>query len=209
MLDRLFPREGTEFFEFFERHAQKTLEAAELLRKMLVDPRDAEAQAQRIQAIEREGDDITHSTIDALRRVFLAPIEPGDIHQLISSLDDILDLIDSTAERLWLYEIREIEPEVHGLADVLVRAVATVRKAVTQLRNLREQDGILESCKEIGNYEREGDQLVRHAMARLFEEERDPIHVMVWKEMYRFLEDAIDRCEDVANVLEGVALEYA
>jgi predicted phosphate transport protein (TIGR00153 family) len=209
MLAKLFPSGGTEFFEYFERHAAKTLEAARLLRDMLADPKDAETEAARIKSIEHEGDQLTHRTMEMLHKTFLTPIDRSDIHVLASRLDDILDLIDSTAERIWLYRLREPHPDVLSLAGVLINAVAEVQKAMTQLRNLKDRDGIMRTCMEINRYENEGDALIRRAVARLFNEEQDAVRVMKWKEIYDYLEDAVDRCEDVANVLEGVALEYA
>jgi uncharacterized protein len=205
----LFPRSGTEFFDFFERHAAKTLEAAHQLKAMLEDPKEAEAQAGRIKSIEHEGDQITHRAIEMLHKSFLTPIDRSDIHVLVSRLDDILDLIDSTAERVWLYELKVMEPEVLSLASVLINAVTEVKKAMTQLRNLKDRQGIIHTCMEINRYENEGDQLIRKGVARLFREERDAIRAMKCKEIFDYLEDAIDRCEDVANVIEGVALEYA
>ena len=209
MLASLFPSGGTEFFDFFERHAAKTLEAAHLLRDMLAHPKDAEAEAARIKSIEHEGDQLTHRAIELLHKTFLTPIDRSDIHVLASRLDDILDLIDSTAERIWLYRLREPEPDALSLTGVLINAVTEVQKAMTQLRNLKDRDGIIRTCMEINRYENEGDALIRKAVARLFNEEHDAVRVMKWKEIYDYLEDAVDRCEDVANVLEGVALEYA
>ncbi|MGH7898496.1 MAG: DUF47 domain-containing protein [Candidatus Binatia bacterium] len=205
----LFPRSGTEFFDLFERHAAKTLEAAQLLQAMLQDPKDTESQAARIKSIEHDGDQITHRAIEMLHQTFLTPIDRSDIHVLVSRLDDILDLIDSTAERVWLYELTTTEPEILSLAAVLINAVRQVQNAMTQLRNVKDREAIIRTCVEINRHENEGDQLIRKGVARLFREERDAIRVMKCKEIFDYLEDAIDRCEDVANVLEGVALEYA
>lgn len=209
MLAWLFPREGNEFFDFFDRHAACTVDAARTLKALLDDPSGAAAQAKRIHEIEHDGDQITHHAIETLHQSFLTPIDRGDVHRLISRLDDILDLIDSTAERLWLYDVREIEPEARSLADVLVSATLEVQRAMASLRNLKNRSEILRTCTEINRLENEGDALIRRAVARLFQESRDPIHVIKWKEIYDYLEEAIDRCEDVANVVEGVALEYA
>lgn len=209
MLARLFPREGNEFLDFFERHAAKTLEAARLLRAMLDRPAESADQARQIKEVEHEGDQITHRTIETLHQTFITPIDRGDIHRVISRLDDVLDLIDATSERLWLYELWEVQSDARDLADVLVNAAAEVLKAMTQLRNLKDRDAIINTCMEINRYENEGDALLRRALARLFREQKDPILVIKWKEIYDYLEDAIDRCEDVANILEGVALEYS
>ena len=209
MLARLFPREGNEFLDFFERHATKTLEGARLLRAMLDKPVDSAEQARQIKEVEHEGDQITHRTIETLHQTFITPIDRGDIHRVISRLDDVLDLIDATAERLWLYELFEVQPDARDLADVLVNTVTQVLKAMTQLRNLKNRDAIINTCMEINRYENEGDALLRRALARLFRDQKDPILVIKWKEIYDYLEDAIDRCEDVANIIEGVALEYA
>jgi uncharacterized protein len=209
MLASLFPRGGMEFFDFFERHAAKTLEGALLLQEMLTNPRDAEQEAARIKSIEHEGDQITHRAIEMLHKTFITPIDRSDIHRVISRLDDILDLVDSTAERIWLYRLREPEADAISLAGVLVNAVTEVKNAMTQMRDLKNREGIIRICTEINRLENEGDQLIRKAVARLFHEEKDAIRVMKWKEIYDYLEDAVDRCEDVANILEGVALEYA
>jgi hypothetical protein len=209
MLAWLFPREGNEFFDYFERHAAKTLEAARVLRAMLHPSGDPGDQAREIKALEHEGDQITHKAIEMLHKTFIAPIDRGDIHRLVSRLDDILDLIDATAERLWLYELRDIRPEARELGEVLVNAAAEVLKVMTQLRNLKDRQAVINTCMEINRYENEGDTLLRRSLARLFDDCADPIAVIKWKEIYDYLEDAIDRCEDVANVIEGVALEYS
>jgi hypothetical protein len=210
MLERLFPREGHEFFDFFESLAEIAEEAAGKLRAVLADPSRSEEAAAEIKALEERGDDVTHRAIALLHSTFLTPIERSDIHALISRQDDVLDLVDSTAERFWLYGIRGVEDGVLDLADVLVDAVSVARRAVGCLRHYRsESSRLLEFCRRISQLEKEGDRLRRHAMARLFANSADPVHVLMWKEIVRFLEDAIDRCEDVANVLEGVALAAA
>ena len=123
------PRGGTEFFDFFERHAGKTLQAARLLRDMLEAPKDVERDAAQIKSIEHEGDEITHRTIEMLHQTFLTPIDRSDIHRVISRLDDILDLIDSTAERIWLYRLRDGgDPEAISLATVLIKAVPRFKR---------------------------------------------------------------------------------
>lgn len=209
MFGRFFPIEGKVFFELFERHASKTLEAARLLQAMLKNPVDLSDQARRIKEVEHEGDVITHRAVETLHRTFVTPIDRGDIHRLISRLDDVLDLIDATAERVWLYGINSINREACDLADTLVNAVSEVSRAMVGLRDLKNREGLLQVCMEINRYENQGDTLLRSAVARLFQDSKDPLLVIKWKDIFEFLEDAIDRCEDVANIVEGVVLEYA
>jgi predicted phosphate transport protein (TIGR00153 family) len=207
---RLLPASGGEqFFDLFEQHAERSREAAVLLGGMLRDCADQEQQAARVKSVEHEGDEITHAVIERLHQTFITPIDRGDIHELISRMDDVLDLIEASAERLALYDIRTIEPEARELAEVLEKAVTEMGAAVGTLRDLKNHPRLLAHCTEINRLENVGDALLRRAVARLFRESRDPIHVMKWKEIYDYLENAIDRCEDVANVIEGVALEYA
>jgi uncharacterized protein Yka (UPF0111/DUF47 family) len=209
MFARLFPSEGKVFFELFERHAGKTLEAARLLQAMLNNPVDLSDQARRIKEVEHEGDVITHRAVEILHRTFVTPIDRGDIHRLISRLDDVLDLIDASAERIWLYGIDSVDRDACDLAGTLVSAVSEVSRAMVGLRDLKNRDALLQVCMEINRYENEGDTLLRRAVARLFQDSKEPLMVIKWKDIYEFLEDAIDRCEDVANVVEGVALEYS
>jgi hypothetical protein len=209
MFARLFPSEGKVFFDLFERHAEKTVEAARLLQAMLGKPGDLADQARRIKELEHEGDVITHRAVEILHRTFVTPIDRGDIHRLISRLDDVLDLVEATSERVWLYGIQASDRDACDLAATLVSAVCEVSRAMVGLRNLKDRDAILQVCMEINRYENEGDTLLRRAVARLFQESKDPMLVIKWKDIYEFLEDAIDRCEDIANVVEGVALEYS
>ncbi len=209
MFARLFPSEGKIFFDLFERHAEKTVEAARLLQAMLASPGDLADQARRIKELEHEGDVITHRAVEILHRTFVTPIDRGDIHRLISRLDDVLDLVEASSERVWLYGIQASDRDACDLAATLVSAVCEVSRAMVGLRDLKNRDAILQVCMEINRYENEGDTLLRRAVARLFQESKDPLLVIKWKDIYEFLEEAIDRCEDIANVVEGVALEYA
>ncbi|MBI4517519.1 MAG: DUF47 domain-containing protein [Deltaproteobacteria bacterium] len=209
MFARLFPSEGKGFFDLFEQHAAKTLEAAKLLHAMLATPGDPAGQARRIKEVEHEGDVITHRAVETLHKTFVTPIDRGDIHRLISRLDDILDLIEATSERVWLYGISHADQDAIQLAEVLVEAVTQVNRAMAGLRNLKDRDALIQICTDINRLENEGDTLLRSALARLFNGNKDPVSIIKLKEVYDFLEDALDRCEDVANVLEGVALEYS
>jgi predicted phosphate transport protein (TIGR00153 family) len=204
----LLPKEYS-FFDFFEQHAAKSVEAAHELRELLRNVEKSDALTKRIKDLEHEGDKITHHTVETLHKTFITPIDREEIHQLISKLDDVLDFIDATAQRIKLYEIRTIPEEACELCEVLVRATEQVKEAVMGLRALKYPMELLKICVEINRLENEGDTALRKGVARLFKESKDPIEVIKWKEIYEFLEAATDRCEDVANIIEGVVLEHA
>jgi len=210
LLSRLLPASNAaEFFDLFEQHADRTREAAVLLAAIIRDGADPESGSERVKGVEHLGDEITHTVIERLHQTFITPMDRNDIHRLISRMDDVLDLIEAVSERLWLYGIRTMEPEARDFAEVLVKSVEEMSSAVRQLRDLRNRRTLLKHCTEVNRLENEGDALLRRAVARLFRDSHDPIHVVKWKEIYDTLENAIDRCEDVANVIEGVALEYS
>jgi hypothetical protein len=198
-----------QFFDLFERHAAHTQTAAALLGAMLREQGDPARQAERVKQVEHQGDEVTHTVIERLHQTFITPLDRDEIHAIISRLDDVLDLIYASAERIWLYNVTVMRPEAGELADVLEKAVTEVGAAVRGLRDLKDLPRLIAHCTEINRLENEGDRIIRRAVARLFQENSDPIQVIKWKEIFDNLENAIDRCEDVANLIEGVALEYA
>jgi predicted phosphate transport protein (TIGR00153 family) len=142
-----------------------------------------------------------------LHKTFITPLDRNDIYRLITKMDDVMDYVEAAAERISLYEILEMRPEAPELAHVLLTSAERVLEAVAGFRDLKRSELILEKCVEINRLENEADAVLRRALARLFREERDPITIMKWKEIYELLETATDRCEDVANIIEGVILE--
>jgi hypothetical protein len=166
--------------------------------------------AQHIKEIEHEADVITHQCVAALHKTFITPIERDDIHRLISRLDDIIDLTNSVAERILLYDLPVLHKDLGEMAEVLVRSCETVALAVKGLRNMKNANEVLSRCVDVNRLENEADTIFRRAMARLFKEGgSDPILIMKWRDIYAQIEAATDRCEDVANVIEGVILEHA
>lgn len=208
MLRRFLPREE-DFFSLFERHAALTVEGAKQFAKLVSGGQNVRALAARIKEIEHETDVITHTCVERLHTTFITPIDRDDIHRLITRMDDVMDFVESASERIALYELRDMTPEVRELADVLVRATETVVTAIGGLRDLKKTQIILDACIEVNRLENEGDEILRNAVATLFREATDPLLVMKWKEVYEALENATDRCEDVANIIEGVVLEHA
>jgi uncharacterized protein len=208
MLRRFLPREE-DFFTLFERHAALTVEGAKQFVTLVSGGQNVRALAARIKEIEHETDVITHACVERLHTTFLTPFDRDDIHRLITRMDDVMDYIESASERIALYELREMTQEVRDLAAVLVRATEAVALAVAGLRDVKRAQAILDQCIEVNRLENEGDEILRNAVATLFKGGADPLFVMKWKEVYEALENATDRCEDVANIIEGVVLEHA
>jgi uncharacterized protein len=204
---RLLPHDAS-FFEHFEHQGKKTVEGCKAFLEMVENPTDLDARAQRVKQIEHECDEITHAVVQALHKTFITPIDRNDIYRLITKMDDIMDLVEAAAERMALYDIPSMTKEVGDLARCLVSSAEHVLGAVSSIRGLgKKTNGILQHCIEINRLENVADALLRSALARLFREEKDPIAVIKWKEIYETLEAATDRCEDVANIVEGVVLE--
>jgi len=206
MLGRLLPKK-TEFFGLFSKHAALCAQGAELLRDLLRDPRNAEAGYQRIHAVEHEADRVCQETMEMLHSSFITPIDRSDIHLLSSRIDDIMDHIEATAQRIWLYEIAQPTPEMLEMSENVVRATEAMVAAVDGLGGKLAPGRMRELCVNVKTVEKENDRVLRRATARLFKEELDARALIKWKEIYEDVEGAIDRCEDVANVIEGVVLE--
>ena len=203
---RLLPHDAS-FFAFFEQQGKKTVEGCRAFLAMVESASDLESRAERVKQIEHECDDITHAVVEQLHKTFITPIDRNDIYRLITKMDDIMDFVEAAADRLALYEIPTMTKEVSELARCLVSSAEHVLGAVTSIRDLKRPNGILDHCIEINRLENVADNILRSALARLFREEKDPIAVIKWKEIYETLESATDRCEDVANIIEGVVLE--
>ena len=208
MFGRLLPRE-TSFFDFFERHAAMTVQGAEEFLSLATTGANVTAKAKRIKEIEHECDTITHHCVEALHKTFITPIERDDIYRLISKMDDIMDYVEAAAERIALYKLTQMTADVRDLADVLLRATQEIEQTVKLLRSMENAAEISRKCIDINRLENESDSILRAAVARLFEDEQDTKLIIKWKEIYENLENATDRCEDVANIIEGVVLEHA
>ncbi|MBI5167284.1 MAG: DUF47 domain-containing protein [candidate division NC10 bacterium] len=201
---RIIPREE-KFFDMFEEAARNILIGAQALCDMIEDLVDAEAKAQGIKEIEATGDRITHEIIKKLHRTFVTPIDREDIYKLTSALDDVLDLTEAAAARMALFKIKESTKEAKELCHIILKSAEEIVKAITNLRKLA---NVYDHCVEINRLENVADTVCRDAIARLFDEGFPPLEVIKWKEIYETLETATDRCEDVANIVEGVVLKY-
>ena len=203
---RLLPHDVS-FFAHFEAQGKKTVECCRAFQQMVEDPTGLEAKAERVKRIEHECDDITHAVVASLHKTFITPIDRNDIYRLITKMDDIMDMVEAAADRLALYDIPKMTTEAVELTRCLVSSAEHVLGAVSGIKDLKKPSGILEHCVEINRLENVADHILRTALAKLFREEKDPISVIKWKEIYETLEAATDRCEDVANIIEGVVLE--
>jgi predicted phosphate transport protein (TIGR00153 family) len=208
MFGRLMPKEGR-FFEFFNEHASLIVEGAHELHAFLGDMGNREAHAQNVNSIEKKADKITHDTIALLHQTFVTPLDRDDIHQLISNMDDILDLMEDVAECVILYDVREVTDAARKLAEICVSCANKVKAAVELLSNLDNSQAILKICNEIDQLESEADRVMRSAMSKLFRDEPDTRQLIKLKAIYELLESVTDRCEDTANVIEGIVLENA
>jgi len=205
LLQRFMPREEG-FFELFFKQAKNIEKGAKALVNLLSHYTGVPEQVQTIKAIEHDGDEITHGILTKLNQTFITPFDREDIHQLCSQLDDVIDLIDAAASRFVLYRIASVKSGTLELTKVLLLATAEVTAAVGALENPTEA---LAHCVEINRYENESDRICRTLIAQLFDEEKDPIQIIKWKEVFEVIETAVDKCEDVANVIEGVILKSA
>ncbi len=201
----LFPRDPA-FFEMFNEAARNMVTGSRLLKEMMESYYDVERHAREIKRVESAGDAITHTIIRKLNQTFITPIDREDIYALASDIDDVLDLVEATADRLVVFKIENPTHEAIELSDIIYRSCEELGAGIAQLGRVTD----LTACfVKVNSLENEADRITRDAIARLFEGEKDPIMVIKWKEIYESLEEGTDRCEDVANILERILLKHA
>ena len=208
MFGRLMPHEGR-FFDHFKELAELIVQGARELEALMATFDDVERRRFNIETIKKKGDKVTHSTVDLLHRTFITPLDRDDIHQLITNMDDILDLIEDSAQSISMYDVRAVTPDAARLAEICVGCAEKVNAAVELLPNMQNAGKILEVCGEIDKLESEADHVMRTAMAKLFRDEPDVRQLIKLRTVYELLEEMTDRCEDVANIIEGIVLENA
>ncbi len=206
MFGRLMPHEGR-FFDHFKELAELIVQGSRELEALMATFDDVERRRFNIETIEKKGDKVTHATVELLHRTFITPLDRDDIHQLITNMDDILDLIEDSAQSISMYDVRAVTPDAVRLAEICVGCAEKVKAAVELLPNMQNARKILEVCGEIDKLESEADHLMRTAMAKLFRDEPDVRQLIKLRTIYELLEEMTDRCEDVANIIEGIVLE--
>ena len=209
LLSVLMPRER-QFFTLFNSHASLVVLGAAALVEMLADYSDngrRDDYVAKIQSIEKAADKVTHQTVELMHNTFVTPFDRDQINKLIQRMDDILDLMQDTAESLMLYDVHVLTPEVSHLADLVQICCKRVEAAVTQLSSMDNGPAILKVCQEIDALESDADRVMQAAISRLFREEQDVRQLVKLKAVYELLELTTDKCQDVALVIEGVVLE--
>lgn len=204
MAFRLIPREE-KFFTDFQALADELRNGARLLEAMLEPEHPVWSKADEIKEVEHKCDSLTHAIIQRLNRTFVTPLDREDIHALARSLDDVMDAIDDSASMIRLYRLDNVRFGARELAQIITASADEVRLAVGAMEQSK---GLMSHAIEINRLENDADRMHQQAVSRLFDEEKDPLTVIKWKETLDFLENATDRCEDAANVLEGVMVKH-
>lgn len=204
----IMPREE-KFFDLFEQGVQSVTSAALKLKELVDNWETPEDIVAEITEIEHQGDTVTHQIYAQLHRTFVTPFDREDISLLAGSIDDVTDFIQAAADAMLVYKIEKPGKNARDLADIIVAASQEVQKAVKQLKNRKDIKNMLVSCVEINRLENIADRIYRRALGELFDGKANLVDIIKWREIYQHMESATDRCEDVADVLEGVALKQA
>jgi len=202
------PRER-KFFALFEQGSQNALKIAQQLKDMVYVWENVKERVWVINDLEHQGDAITHQIFEQLHRSVITPFDREDIALLAHSLDDVADFIHAAADAMLLYKVERPTHRAKELVDIVVQAVAEVERAVSEIHDRIGRKKLLNRCVEINRLENMGDSVFRSAMAELFDDSTDFAGLIKWREIYMHMESVIDRCEDIANILEGVSLKYA
>jgi hypothetical protein len=205
---RLFPKQEN-FFDYFEELANKIEEGGRLFLEMTETHDYSESKVAKLKEIEHEADIITHRTYEKMHTTFLTPIDREDIYALVNKMDSIMDVIEATAVRIHLYKVKKIDDQIIKQAKILNEAIIKVKEIIHAMRNMKNSKMILDGCVEINTLENAGDIVLRTIMANLFENEKDAIELVKWKDIFQLLEEGIDVCEDVSNIVEGIVLKHA
>ncbi len=203
----LIPKDE-KFFDLLDQQSLAILQGATLFKDLATHWQENHPNIVKLRDLEHECDITTHEILDKLNRTFVTPLDREDIHMLAKQLDDVIDIIQSVSERMLLFRIKTTKDDLIELADILEEAVSIIPKAITSIRRIDRPKRILDYCIEINRLENRGDRAAERAIGSLFQKEKDPMEVIKWKEIYDSVEFAIDRCEDIANTIEGIVVKY-
>ncbi len=203
----IFIPKDQKFFDHFEELADAIEKGSRLFLDILNNFEHSEAKLSTLKEIEHEADRITHIVFAKLHKTFITPLDREDIHALANKMDSILDIIEGAAVRMYLYAMKKPSKELIELALILDNAIGVVKRVVYALRHRKNSNIIIDACVEIHSIENQGDYLLHQCIARLFQNEKDPFELIKTKEIYELVEEAIDTCEDVTNIVEGIVLK--
>jgi predicted phosphate transport protein (TIGR00153 family) len=207
MLARLMPKEGR-FFDSFRTMADKILEGCKIFERLLEDFDRLGTYSLDIRKIEHECDEMTHQVIDLVNKVFITPVDREDIQLLVKTMDDVIDLVNVSAQCMQTYEIASVPSGLNSMAHVLVQSMQEVQAALKAMEDMRHPEETLRHCIELNRLENECDRIIREQVGRLFREHKnDPLLVIKNKEIYETVEAAVDCCEDIANVIEAITIK--
>jgi hypothetical protein len=205
---RLIPREE-KFYDLFEELINKIEEGGKLFLEMVEKYEYPLPTITKLKELEHEADVITHRTYEKMHKSFLTPLDREDIYALVNKMDSILDMIEASAARMNLYKVKKPTKVIIDQAKILNKAISKVKLIVYAMRDMKNSQMIIDACVEINTLENEGDIVLRTAMVDLFEHEKDAIELIKWKEIFERIEEALDVCEDVSNIVEGIVLKHA
>lgn len=199
------------FYPLFEQSAQQLVEAATYFNKLFLvnEPAEKTSLIMKIKEVEHLGDDITHQIFEELNKTFITPIDRDDIHKLASSMDDVLDFINSSAQRIRYYKPKVLGTEFVELSELILRATREINKAVPELRNLKKPNNVKMACIRLNEIENQADDIFYHSLSELYSNEKDPVEIIKKKEILLSMEEATDKAEDVADVLKSIIVKFA
>ena len=204
-----FKQKDSEFFDLFVESAQYFYQGALMMDEVMLDYSKAADKVKEVVDLEHAADAVNDKIIDKLNLTFITPIDREDIYALVNKMDSIMDVIEATAVRIYLYKVKRTSDEIIKQAQILNDAIRKLKTIIRAMRNMKNSDMILAGCVEINTLENAGDITLRSIMANLFETEKDAIELVKWKDIFQLLEEAIDVCEDVSNIVEGIVLKHA
>ncbi len=204
----MFIPKDQKFFDHFEELANTIQKGSHLFLDILNNFEHSEAKLSTLKEIEHKADDLTHIIFAKLHKTFITPLDREDIHALANRMDSILDILEGAALRMYLYGVKNPGKELIELAMILDNAIGVVKRVIYGLRDMKNSKMIVDACVEIHTIENQGDYPLHQCIARLFQHEKDPFELIKMKEIYELVEEAIDTCEDVTNVVEGIVLKH-
>ena len=208
MFKKFLPTEHR-FFDLFEQQAAVIVQGLALFESLIKEYSRRQELTKRIKDVENEADAVAHQIFRLLNNTFITPFDREDIQMLVNRMDDVIDLVEKASARMQIYDMPAPPENISAMLAILQKAFDKLSSAVGMLRNWKHREAILKICVEVNSLENQGDTLLRASLERLFKEASDPFYVIKAKEIYESLEDAIDRCEDLANVVETILIKNA